>query len=45
MLLTWSNVAYYQDLMAGARDAIAEGRYEAHVAEVKAGWARGDASM
>ena len=45
MLLTWSNVAYYQDLMAGARDAIAEGRYEAHMAEVEAGWARGDASM
>ncbi len=26
MLLTWNNLAYYQDLMAGLRKAIAEGR-------------------
>ena len=29
MLLTWSNVAFYQALMAGIRRAIAEGRFQA----------------
>lgn len=29
MLLTWHNLQYYQDLMAGMRDAIAEGRFGA----------------
>ncbi|WGD31268.1 tRNA guanosine(34) transglycosylase Tgt [Ancylobacter sp. WKF20] len=42
MLLTWVNLAYYQSLMAGARAAIGEGRFEAYKAEVKEGWARGD---
>lgn len=42
MLLTWVNLAYYQDLMAGIRRSIEEGRFEAHKAEVKAGWAAGD---
>ncbi|MFG1376035.1 tRNA guanosine(34) transglycosylase Tgt [Xanthobacter autotrophicus] len=42
MLLTWANVHYYQQLMAGARAAIGEGRYGDYVAEVKDGWARGD---
>ena len=28
MLLTWNNLAYYQDLMAGLRKAIAEGWLE-----------------
>ncbi|MBZ6079133.1 tRNA guanosine(34) transglycosylase Tgt [Microvirga puerhi] len=42
MLLTWNNLAYYQDLMAGLRKAIAEGRLEDHIAEVKEGWAKGD---
>ena len=27
MLLTWNNLAYYQDLMAGARAAIRDGRF------------------
>ena len=27
MLLTWHNLQYYQDLMAGMRDAIAKGRF------------------
>ena len=40
MLLTWNNLAYYQDLMAGLRKAIAEGRLEDFVGEVKEGWAR-----
>ena len=42
MLLSWANLHYYQDLMRGARAAIAEGRYDAYRAETKAGWARGD---
>ncbi|MFG1339487.1 tRNA guanosine(34) transglycosylase Tgt [Xanthobacter autotrophicus] len=42
MLLTWANVHYYEQLMAGARAAIGEGRYGDYVAGVKDGWARGD---
>ena len=42
MLLTWNNLAYYQELMAGLRKAIAEGRLDDHIAEVKEGWARGE---
>ncbi|OYX75711.1 MAG: tRNA guanosine(34) transglycosylase Tgt [Rhizobiales bacterium 32-66-11] len=42
MLLTWANLHYYQDLMAGMRAAIAEGRFEEFRAQTKAGWAAGD---
>jgi len=42
MLLTWVNLAYYQTLMQGARDAIEAGRYADYKAEVEAGWAAGD---
>jgi len=42
MLLTWNNLAYYQDMMAGARRAIAEVRYADYVAECKDGWAQGE---
>ncbi len=42
MLLTWVNVAYYQSLMAGIRDAIAAGRFAEFKAETKAAWARGE---
>ncbi|MGO4335695.1 tRNA guanosine(34) transglycosylase Tgt [Labrys sp. KB_33_2] len=42
MLLTWINLAYYQDLMAGMRAAIAEGRFADFKAETKENWARGD---
>jgi queuine tRNA-ribosyltransferase len=42
MLLTWVNLAYYQDLMAGLRRAIAERRLEEHVAALKAAWQDGD---
>jgi queuine tRNA-ribosyltransferase len=45
MLLTWNNLAYYQDLMAGLRAAIAEGRFAAYVDEVRAGWAAGDIAV
>lgn len=42
MLITWINLAYYQDLMAGLRAAIAVGRLDDFIAECKAGWAQGD---
>ncbi len=42
MLLTWINLAYYQDLMAGMRAAIAAGHFADFRAETKEGWARGD---
>lgn len=42
MLLTWANVAYYQTLMQGIRDAIEAQRYAAFVAETKRGWEIGD---
>jgi queuine tRNA-ribosyltransferase len=43
MLLTWNNLAFYQQLMAAARVAIAAGSYADFVATTAAGWARGDA--
>lgn len=43
MLLTWHNVQYYQDLTRGLREAISEGRLEAHGAALEAAWAAGDA--
>jgi queuine tRNA-ribosyltransferase len=42
MLLTWSNLAYYQELMAGLRKAIQEERLSDYVGEVKEGWAKGE---
>lgn len=42
MLLTWANLAYYQQLMSGVRSAIRDGRYDDFVAAVKEGWAAGD---
>lgn len=44
MLLTWNNLAYYQQLMAGMRAAIAAGRLADFVAETKDGWARAEAA-
>jgi queuine tRNA-ribosyltransferase len=41
MLLTWVNLAYYQELMAGARAAIAEGRFDDYRRQVKGDWERG----
>jgi queuine tRNA-ribosyltransferase len=38
MLLTWHNVAYYQDLMRGMREAILGGRLAAFSAEARQGW-------
>jgi queuine tRNA-ribosyltransferase len=42
MLITWINLAYYQDLMAGLRAAIAAGQLDDFIAASKDGWARGD---
>ncbi|PZQ99952.1 MAG: tRNA guanosine(34) transglycosylase Tgt [Cereibacter sphaeroides] len=42
MLLTWHNLQYYQDLMAGLREAIAGGRLAAFVATFHAQRAEGD---
>ena len=38
MLLTWHNLAYYQSLMRGLRNAIADGRAAGHAAAVRGGW-------
>ena len=38
MLLSVINLAYYQDLMAGARAAIAAGRFGEYCDETKRGW-------
>ncbi|WGH78242.1 tRNA guanosine(34) transglycosylase Tgt [Jannaschia ovalis] len=42
MLMTWHNLQFYQDLMAGMRGAIAEGRFDAWQAEFHAARAEGD---
>jgi queuine tRNA-ribosyltransferase len=42
MLLTWANIHYYQQLMAGIREAIGQGRLEEFAAETRAAWAAGD---
>ncbi|RKF15232.1 tRNA guanosine(34) transglycosylase Tgt [Roseovarius spongiae] len=42
MLLTWHNLHYYQDLMAGMRAAIAENRFAAFEAAFHAARAEGD---
>ena len=42
MLLTWHNLQYYQDLMAGMRDAIAAGAFDAFEQQFHADRADGD---
>lgn len=42
MLLTWHNLQYYQDLMAGMRSAIANNRFAAFEADFHANRADGD---
>src|ERR1700684_729670 len=42
MLLSEINVAYYQHLMHGIRDAIAQGTFADFRAQTLAGWAQGD---
>lgn len=43
MLLTWNNLSYYQDLMAGLRRAIAQSRLADFSDETRAAWARAEA--
>ena len=43
MLLTWTNLAYYQDLMAGLRSAIGARRLQDFAAETRRNWAQTDA--
>jgi queuine tRNA-ribosyltransferase len=43
MGLTEINLAYYQELMAGARKAIGEGRLDAYIEETRLGWTDGEA--
>jgi queuine tRNA-ribosyltransferase len=45
MGLTEINLAYYQDLMAGARNAIAQGDLGAYMDETFRGWAEGEAQV
>jgi queuine tRNA-ribosyltransferase len=40
MLLTWANVAYYQELMDGIREAIAARRFEDFAAETRTNWTK-----
>src|SRR4051812_4158255 len=42
MLLSEINIAYYQHLMQGIRDAIATGTFEDFQEQTRADWARGD---
>jgi queuine tRNA-ribosyltransferase len=42
ILLSTINLAYYQELMAAARHAIAHGRYAAYCETVEEGWRKGD---
>jgi queuine tRNA-ribosyltransferase len=43
MLLTWNNLSYYQELMAGLRQAIADHQLEDFIALTKEGWWKGEA--
>ncbi|GHA11210.1 queuine tRNA-ribosyltransferase [Devosia pacifica] len=42
MILSQINLSYYQELVDGARQAIAEGRFEDFAAATRAGWSAGD---
>jgi queuine tRNA-ribosyltransferase len=42
MLLSEINIAYYQHLMHGIRDAISQGTFESFRERTRAEWARGD---
>jgi queuine tRNA-ribosyltransferase len=42
IVLSTINLAYYQEVMAGARNAIEQGHYAAYRAAVQEGWAKGD---
>ena len=40
MILSWHNIAYFEDLMARIRLSIAEGTYETFVQEFRANWSQ-----
>ena len=42
MLLSWNNIAYYQQLMQAMRDAIEGQCFTERAAEISEGWAQGD---
>ncbi|MEM8876920.1 MAG: tRNA guanosine(34) transglycosylase Tgt [Pseudomonadota bacterium] len=42
MILSWVNVAYYQSVMAGSRDAVSKGVFGDYADDLREGWARGD---
>ena len=42
MLLSWNNLHYYQQLMAGMREAIGQGRFAGFAEETEESWQRGD---
>jgi queuine tRNA-ribosyltransferase len=42
MLLTWHNLHYFQEIMAGMREAIAAGSFDAWQADFHAQRAEGD---
>jgi queuine tRNA-ribosyltransferase len=44
MVLSWANIAYYQELMSGIRDAIEHGRFDDFMARTREDWQRGDAA-
>jgi queuine tRNA-ribosyltransferase len=43
MGLTEINLAYYQDLMSGARDALAERRLDVYISNTRRDWLKGEA--
>jgi len=43
MGLTEINLAYFHDLMSGARQAVGEGRLDAYITEAQRNWAEGEA--
>jgi queuine tRNA-ribosyltransferase len=45
MLLTWNNLAYYQQLMQGIRGAIEAKGFDDFTDETKESWARGDVAL
>ena len=42
ILLSTINLAYYQELMAGMREAISGARFADFRAQTREGWAKGD---
>jgi queuine tRNA-ribosyltransferase len=44
MLLSWNNLAYYQDLMVGLRGAITDDRLDDFIETTKEGWRQGEAA-